>query len=151
MEVNELKSYLKLEIVWKDDHMFELKINASNNLYSGVTEVYDTSESLYEFAQSLIEFPKYEKQLIYELGKQDGYAFFSMRFYCIDGFGHIGVEIILEENVSTDYRKEEKSKAKFEIIVEPSAIDNFQKSLSTAAKKQDGIAILYGSDNRLIN
>lgn len=149
MEVIKLKSYLKLEIIWKDDDMFGLKINASNNLYSGTTEVYDTSESLYEFAQTLIEFPKYEKQLIYELGKQDGYAFCSIRFYCIDGFGHIGVEIILEENTSTDYRKELKSKAKFEIIVEPGAIDNFQKSLSTIAKRQEGFAILYGSDNRL--
>jgi len=149
MEVSELKSYLKLKIIWKDDDMFELEINASNNLYFGTTEVYDTSESLYEFAQTLVDFPKNEKQLIYELGNQDGYAFFSMRFYCIDGFGHIGVEIILEENKSTDYRKEAKSTSKFEIIVEPSAIDNFQKSLSTISKKQEGIAILYGRDNRL--
>ncbi len=151
MEINELKSYLKLKIIWKDDDMFELKIIASNNRFYGTTEVYDTSESLYSFAQTLIDFPKNEKQLIYKLGIQNGYAFCSIRFYCIDNFGYIGVEIILEDNVNTNFRNEEKSKVKLEIMVEASGIDNFRQALSTLSKKQEGIAILYGNDNRLIN
>ncbi|MBV6880136.1 hypothetical protein NG800_007940 [Epilithonimonas ginsengisoli] len=151
MEVNDLKSYLKLEIIWRDEHMFELKVTASNKRFSGTTEVYDTSESLYNFAQKLIGFPKDDKQLMYELGKQNGYAFCSLKFYCIDGFGKIGVHIILEDNVNTEFRNEEKSKVKFEIIVEPAAIDNFQKNLLDLSNKQKGIALLYGNDNRLIN
>ena len=74
-----------------------------------------------------------------------------MRFYCIDTEGHIGVEINLEENVSTAYRKEEKDKLKLEIIVVPSAIDNFQKELLRLAINEDGIATLYGQHSNSEN
>ena len=146
---NKIKSFLKFEIIWKDEHIFEVRINASNAKFIGETEVYDTSESLSEFANKLLDFPKNGKVIFYELGKKDSYAYCSIRFYCIDNIGHIGVEINIEENVSTEYRLEEKSKVKMEIQVEPNAIDNFQKSLLNIAKIQEGKAILYGRDNRL--
>ncbi|SKC10850.1 hypothetical protein SAMN05660477_03063 [Soonwooa buanensis] len=143
-----INSFLKFEIIWKDDDMFEVKINASNVKFYGETEVYDTSDSLSQFANKLIDFPKNEKIIFYELGSQNSFSYCSIRFYCIDNFGKIGVELNIEENVSTEYRTEEKSKVKLEIIVEPSAIDRFQKSLLNLATKQHGIAILYGKDNR---
>lgn len=151
MEKDKLKSFLELQIVWKDDDMFELKITASNGRYFGTTEVYDTNETLSKFAQTLIEFPNNNKNLLHEAGSKDGYAYFSMNFYCIDNAGHIGVEINLEENVSTEFRHEIKDKIKLEIIAEPNAIDYFQKELSQLATKQEGVAILYGRDNRLDN
>src|SRR5436190_14784495 len=149
MDKDKLKSFLELQIIWKDDDMFELKVTASNERYFGTTEVYDTKGTLSKFAQALIGFPNNNKNLLHEAGFKDGYAFFSMNFYCIDNAGHIGVEINLEDNVATEFRQEEKDKIKLEIIVEPNAIDNFQKELSQLAIKQEGIAILYGKDNRL--
>jgi hypothetical protein len=151
MNKDKLKSFLELQIVWEDDDMFELKVTASNSRYFGTTEVYDTTESLFSFAQALIGFPKDNKKLLHEAGFKDGYAYFSMNFYCIDEAGHIGVEINLEDNVATEFRPEEKDKLKVEIIVEPNAIDNFQRELSQLAKKQEGVAVLYGRDNRLDN
>lgn len=150
MEKEKLKSFLELEIVWKDDDMFELKVTASNGRYFGITEVYDTRESLLSFAQTLINFPKKNKMTLHEAGRKDGYAYFSMRFYCIDNIGHIGLEVNLEDKVATEFRKE-KNKLKLEIIVEPSAIDNFQNALKNLVAKQKGFAILYGRDNRLNN
>lgn len=44
-----------------------------------------------------------------------------------------------------------KSFLKLEIIVELSAIDDFQKELYHLAKKEEGSAILYGNDNRSNN
>ena len=38
--------YLKLEVIWKDEDMFELKVSANNGRYSGITEVYEVSDSL---------------------------------------------------------------------------------------------------------
>jgi hypothetical protein len=149
MDREKLKSYLELQIIWKDDHMFELKVIASNGRYFGTTEVYDTKESLFEFGQKLIGFPNKSKPLFYELGIKNEYAYFSMNYYCIDNAGSIGVEINLEEKVATQFRNEEKDKIKLEIIVEPSAIDRFQKELSHLATTQKGIAILYGRDNIL--
>lgn len=151
MDKDKVKSFLELQIVWRDDDMFELKVTASNSRYFGTTEVYDTTESLFNFAQTLIGFPNGNMKLLHEVGFKDGYAYFSMNFYCIDNAGHIGVEINLEDNVATEFRHEEKDKLKLEIIVEPSAIDNFQKQLSQLATKQEGVAILYGRDNRLDN
>lgn len=150
MDKDKLKSFLELQIVWKDDDMFELKVTASNGRYFGTTEVYDTTESLFSFAQTLIGFPKDNKKLFHEAGNKGGYAYFSMNFYCIDNAGHIGVKINLENKVATEFRHE-KDKLKLEIIAEPNAIDNFQKELSHLATNQTGIAILYGRDNKLEN
>ena len=151
MLTDKLTSFLNLKIIWKDDDMFEIKVTTSNTSFYGSTEVYDQSESLSEFAESLKTFPENGKILFYEAGKKDSYAYFSMKYYSIDKSGHIGVEINLESNESTEYRKEEKNKLKLEIIVEPSAIDNFQKELYHLAKNEEGLAILYGSDNILDN
>jgi hypothetical protein len=151
MDKDRLKSFLELQIIWKDDDMFELKVTASNGRYFGTTEVYDTTESLFSFAQTLVGFPNGNNKLFHETGNKNGYAYFSMGFYCIDNAGRIGVEINLEENVATEFRHEQKDKLKIEIIVEPNAIDSFQRELSQLATTQKGAAILYGSDNRLDN
>ena len=145
------KSFLELTVIWKDDHMFELRVRTSNTRFSGTTEVYDTSDTLSNFAKRLIGFPSDNKTLFYEAGEKDSYSYFSMRFYCIDTAGHVGVEINLEENVSTVYRQEEKDKLKLEIIVVPSAIDNFQKELLKMAMTEDGIATLYGQHSNSDN
>ena len=147
MNTDSRKSFLELIVVWKDDDMFELKVTASNGRYSGTTEVYDTSDTLAKFATSLKGYPTDNTILFHEAGEKNNYAYFSMRFYCIDNAGHVGVQINLEDNVATEYRGEEKNKLTLEILVEPNAIDNFQKELVSLAVKQDGIAILYGRDN----
>jgi hypothetical protein len=71
----------------------ELKVTASNGRYFGTTEVYDMTESLISFAQTLIGFPNDNKKLFHDAVFKDGYAYFSMNFYWIDNAGHIGVEI----------------------------------------------------------
>lgn len=143
--MNNPKCFLKLEVIWKDDHMFELKVIVSNGFYSGTTEVYDTSESLSGFAKTLYRFPKDEKSIIfYEAGEKDSHAYFSMKFYCLDAAGHIAVQVTLEKNVATIYRPEKKDKLTLEILVDPNAIDEFQKQLLRQASTQEGEAILIG-------
>lgn len=151
MTSNNRKSFLELKSIWKDEHMFELRVTVSNNKFTGEIEVYDQYECISDFAKELIEYPKNDKILFYEAGEKDSYSYFSMKYYPIDNSGHIGVEINIESNVSTVYRPEEKNKLKIEIVVEPSAIDNFQKELQHLAKNEDGTAILFGNDNRLDN
>ncbi len=138
------KSYLDLKVIWKDNDMFELEIKASNGRYSGTTNVYDTSKSLANFANSLQGYPKDNNELFYQAGKTNSYAFFSMKFYPLDTFGHVGVLINLEENVATEYRPEEKDNISLEIKVEPASIDRFQKDLLNLAKKEEGQAVLLG-------
>ncbi|NRF37616.1 hypothetical protein [Pedobacter foliorum] len=151
MTSNNRKSFLELRIIWKDEDMFELKATASNIDFSGTTQVYDQSENVLRFASALTDFPKGDKTLFFESGEKDSYAYFSMKYYPIGRSGRVGVEIKLESNVATAFRQEEKNKLKLEIIVEPSAIDNFQKELVHLAKAEEGGAILYGNDNRIDN
>jgi hypothetical protein len=151
MTTENRKSFLELKVIWKDDDMFELSVTASNIDFFGKTEVYSQSQSLSKFTKTLNGFPNDNKTLFYEAGQKDSYAYFSMKYYSIGTGGHIGVEIHLESNEVTEFREEEKNKVKLEIIVEPSAIDNFQRELFHLAEKEEGSAILYGNDNRLDN
>jgi hypothetical protein len=147
MNFGDRKSFLELKSIWKDEHMFELKVTASNVRFFGETDVYDQFECLSEFAAELTNYPIGNKTLFYEAGEKDCTGYFSMKYYPIEQNGHIGVQIELESKVTTVYRPEEKNKLKIEIIVEPNAIDNFQKQLLSLVRNEEGSAILYGSDN----
>lgn len=138
------EKYLELEVIWKDDDMFELRITVDNGRYSGITEVYDQREPLYEFALKLKGFPNGLDRIMHSAGEKDSYAYFEMIFYSIGPTGKGGVLMTLEENVSTEYRENEKDKLKLEIIVEPAAIDIFQKELQALAANEDGKARLIG-------
>jgi hypothetical protein len=147
MEAITRKAFLELKVIWKDDDMFEMGVTASNGRYSGTTEVYDTTESLAAFASLLYDFPQAKTALVHEAGEMDGYAYFQMKFYPFGHASYIGVQVSLEENVYPPYREVEKVKLKLEIVVEPHAIDVFQKALSQLARKQEGTVTLYGRDN----
>ncbi|MDO1451860.1 hypothetical protein Q0590_36665 [Rhodocytophaga aerolata] len=144
IEMNSYNKYLRLEVIWKDEDMLELKVSVNNGRYSGITEVYDQKELLADFANRLLGFPKGEEILLHSAGEKNSYAYFEMRFYQLDPTGKIGVQITLEENVATKYRESEKDKLILELIVEPSAIDKFQKALIRLAEVEEGVAELIG-------
>ena len=144
--------FLKMKVIWNDADMFELGIIASNGTYSGKTEVYETQDSLLRFANSLRGFPNGNKTLTHSCGKKGDYAFFEMKVYQIGLSGIVGMQISLEENVySTSFRAEEKAKLIMELIVEPNAIDKFQKELVTLANTEEGIAELIGIEKHSSN
>lgn len=149
MIIENPKSFLELKVIWKDDEMIELRVTASNSNFYGKTKVYADAELLHDFAEKLTNYPKNGETLFYTAGIKKGYSYFSMKYYPVSNTGKIGVEINLECNTSSENFQEEKDNVKLEIIVEPSAIDNFQKELFTLAKNEDGTAILYGRDNRI--
>lgn len=136
--------YLKLEVIWKDESMIELQVSANNGRYSGTTEVYESSESLLSFANELYGFPFGKDKVTHFCGEKDSYAYFGMEFYKIGMTGKCGLLITLEENVATEYRKNEKDKLSMELIVEPNSIDIFYQELKSLALKEDGIAVLKG-------
>ena len=143
MDIDYLKSFLKLQEVRKHEHKFELKVTASNGDYIATTDVYDRPEPVLKFAETLITFPQDNNDLLYETVFKNEYSSFSMHFYCIDKAGHTAVGINLEDNLQTEFKHEQKNKIRIEIIVEKKAIHSFQKELSQLATKQEGIAILH--------
>ena len=76
MTIENNKFFLELKIIRKDDDIFELQVTASNGRFRGMTEIYETSESLEKFANSLLGFPKQNLTLFHEIGIKDGYSYF---------------------------------------------------------------------------
>ncbi|PQA53389.1 hypothetical protein [Siphonobacter curvatus] len=91
---------------WKDDHLVEWRVKATNERYMVPTEVYVLSESLQDFSRSLLGYPAKEEVLAYEAGETEGYSFFSLKVYLLDSSGHVGVEIRLQENASRQAEKD---------------------------------------------
>jgi len=51
------KTFLSIEIIWEDSDMIELRVEFSNGIFIGRTEIYESRDKLLIFAKSLIEFP----------------------------------------------------------------------------------------------
>ena len=135
---------LKLEIIWKDDDMVELRAFASNGRYCGTTEVYTTAEELIELANSVEEFPKKVDDVVeFRAGEKRGYAFLDLIFNCIDGLGHTALLVGMEENVPTDHRPAEKHEVRLELRCEPRSIVQFQKDLLQMGATRTGSATLH--------
>ena len=117
MDVNNFNPFLRLQAVRKDEHLFELKVTASNGRYFGTTDVYDTPEPILKFAETLIGFPQDNSDLLYETGFKNEYSSFSMHFYRIDKAGHIAVEVNLEDNIKTAFKYEQKNKIRIEMAI----------------------------------
>lgn len=124
--------------------MFEMNISVNNGRYSGITEVYETSESLLKFTKELNGFPFEKDKISHSCGQKNSYAFFQMDLYKIGTSGICGAKITMEGNVPSDYNEAEKEKLSIELIIEPNAIDNFYQELKHLAINEDGTAELLG-------
>lgn len=142
---------LILEVIWKDDDMFELQITASNGSFCGVTRVYEVPDSLLSFVYELKGFPFGKSSLMYNCGEKSGRSYFGMRFYKIGETGVCGVQLTLESDVFNEHREEEKDRLTMELIVEPAAIDIFYKELKSMVINQKGVAELVGIEKRISN
>ena len=80
----------------------------------------------------------------YKAGIVSDYAYCNLKFYSVDKTGHIGVSIALMIENNTEFDMHPRDEVKLEILVEPSAIDDFQKQLYRMTIEQKGTATLYG-------
>jgi hypothetical protein len=77
MTIHDQKSFLELEIIWKDEDMIELRVSAANQNFYGKVQVYDRSDNLLEFSTSLLHSSINGMNLFYESGKKDSYVYFQ--------------------------------------------------------------------------
>lgn len=133
---------LKFEIIWKDDHIFEMEIFADNGRYSGTIEVYESSSQLMDFANELSRFPFEKETITNSYGEADSESYFKMDFYKVSPAGKCGVKITMEEDVTTEHKNVVKDSLIMELIIEPNAIDEFYKELKFLSVKEKGSAEL---------
>ncbi len=94
------------------------------------------SDSLLKSVNELNRFPLGQDIVGYSCGKKDNYAYFEMELYKIGLTGKYGSQITMEENVATEYRKEEKDKLTMELIIEPNSTDVFCRELKVLAEQE---------------
>jgi len=137
--MKEYENFLQLEVVWKDEHMLELEVTVSNNGFRGVDRGYDTGGHLKALAKQLEGFPRDDQSIFYEIKGSMGTGNLSFLFYPNSPNGIVGVKVHLESEGTNNCQN---SSLSLELLVEPSAIDIFQKYLGTLAANQQGIAKL---------
>ena len=136
-------SFIEFNVIYQDEHMFEVRIIASNGPFKGTTEIYD-NETLLDFARELSSFPTIKKELFCEMGEKDGYSYFSMKLNRLEGTSHFVARVTLEQNVREQYNPKDKCKITLNIPIEISAVDNFKNELTHLATDQEGTAMLVG-------
>jgi len=134
-----MKGFLKIESIWEDDSLLEIKVVASNGKFSGEAECYTNRTTIAELGNSLIDFPNSLETIVeFTTGERDDLSFFSLKFYCGDGSGHIYMKVKICHNEGYSNKKGEQFSSVFEIPVEPSQIDKFVKSLNRIAIEELG-------------
>jgi len=140
-----MSNLLSFEIIWQDDDLVEIRVLASNDTFSGSTEVYTNYSELKKFAHELEGFPKSIEQFVsFICGEKKSYALAELDFYCFSNSGHTGVQVKLEANTSSNQRKNEKHSICLEIQFESSAADDFVTGLKKLIENKSGKAELHG-------
>jgi hypothetical protein len=134
-------------IVYTDEHLLELRVQACNDAFAGQANVYADSEITRQFADLLRGFPdSCSDTREIELGTFDNaYAGggASFRFYCIDSVGHAIVEVGLRTDPRLGVGTSDV--ATLHIPVEASLIDSFVRELERMAPEDGQTAVLNGA------
>lgn len=90
---------LIFERIWQDEYFFELEMTAQSERVRARTKTYCSEEAISLLSGVLAVFPRSRNDsYLWENGdKGDPYPpFVSLKFYCKDGSGHIGIEVFME-------------------------------------------------------
>lgn len=142
-----MERYLSIQSIWKDEQMLEIRVSASNGLFSGQADCYIPYGTLPTFREGIAGFPNQIGQsFTFTTGENNNSSFFSTHFRSCDGSGRTVVRIkIAHIEISTN-QEPERYMVEFDANVEPLAIDAFAKQLESLEGKGIGevIATLRG-------
>jgi len=119
-----------------------IEIRDYNERFAGSTRIYAGLDNLSRFAGTIEGFPTgHLDSRAYEFGTRDpsfagGYC--SVTLSCLDRAGHVGVEVVLED----DDGRYAPAPAKFSFRTEPAAIDRFVERLRRVEQERSGSAVL---------
>lgn len=129
---------LKLEHVWEDESMIELRVSADDGVFSGATQIYSSWDALRDLRNRLEGFPASTDEVVEEVvGEPGGVFYLRLRFFCIDGSGHAKAEVELEKSHQEDGAAGFRPKVKLYIPFEAAMMDRFVSQIDVllAAKK----------------
>ena len=132
-----------IEHIWEDESMIELRVIASDGLFSGCTQVYTSWIDFEAFADRLEGFPRSDQHVVEEkIGEIGGYSFLRLVFRCTDGNGHAILEVEMEKSQQQRGAANFRPRAKLYCGIEAWAIDEFVVQLRTMHREKSGCARL---------
>jgi len=130
----------KLEIEYFIDEPSQIRVTASNGLFSGYAEEYVNINSLIGLADELDGFPKSHDSII-DFAISSKTPSFSLQFYCKNRTGHLCVKIKIYGKA---YGKLSSDEALINLSFEAVALDSFVKALKAINNKDQGTVKLVG-------
>jgi hypothetical protein len=135
----------QFEVIYKDDHLLEVRISAWNGTFGGAAEVYVGIDQLKETATKLQRFPldpsDVREVTFGGFGPKSAGGGVRMRFYCADRAGHTYVD----SRIESDYDSAGKAQSVImTLTIEPAAVDSFVEELGRLGADQAGQAYLKG-------
>jgi len=132
-----------LEVVYDDEDMVELDAMVNAGWWRGRCCAYTVPSDISRFAEALLQFTDGGPSAALEAGADNGIGFISLRFYRINGSGHIAGHARLASGyVPTVHRSEEISRLAVEFRAETWGIIKFARQLLNLAQAKKGRATL---------
>ena len=137
---------IRLEFLWNDADIVEVRLSAWNGLFGGSANIYAAIGELSESAQKLKGFPRNptDKRILEfgEFGPKAAGGAAILSFYCVDSAGHVSIEVRIESETRGAIPAQS---VLLVAAVEPAAIDSFSSDLSRIEADQQGTAFLRTS------
>lgn len=130
-----MQPFLKLEIIWEDDDLIELRVIANNGSFSGTTEVYSTAESINNLSEQLENYLPDNDPVTFSAGHGDYKCSIAIKY--LDPSGKIIINVLLEAESIV-----QKNSAILSLITYPANLDNFRKELRVLSMLREGTAVL---------
>jgi hypothetical protein len=136
---------LELELIWKDEDMFELRVSAWNGSFGGVANICVGIGRLKEIASRLSGFPTNpsdEREIVLgTFGREFAGGAARMRFYCADRAGHA----YLESKIESEFESVGVvQNVVISMPIEAAAVDVFVEELGQMEAQASGTARLKG-------
>ena len=145
--MNRPRPSLRIEIVWLDSDMLELRLSVCNADFAGQSNFYAALDEPKAFAKAIEGFPDSVGDVrAYEFGdtRLPGYGGAKVKLYCRDGTGHLVVRVVVHQNPTGLETVPELATVRIDVV--PAAIDSFVEELRRM-KTQVGESATLQSEN----
>jgi hypothetical protein len=121
---------IRIQVIWFDEDLLELRIQASNGRFEAVADLYAGPSAPSELAASIDGFPRSSDDtrevLLGTLDSKVAGGGVRMRFRCVDLVGHAEVHVEAQQPIGNGPQREV---AAFSVPIEPAAVDEFVRQL----------------------
>ena len=123
-----MAEFLKFEIIYMDDELWELAVTASNGAFAGYVEFYVHRDEVRKLAEGLQGFPrKISDRYSYQNEKRGRDDLLKLDFSCSNGTGTVEIRIEME---NADLR----ARTSFSVFSVTAGMDEFVGALDSMAK-----------------